>query len=160
VCIRDSPAPALRAAFTRACGTALTATGMPRALGPTLRRASVRLSRAGSADPAPYALVRRTYGTSRSARALLAEHATYADVAAQLVYVRRQFTLPAGLPVTVLAAGAERRWLERQRALAGRLGAEFRTSPEAGHLVMLDRPHDVARAVLDLDLGPATRPAP
>lgn len=167
---RPRPAPALRAACTRACATVLTATGMPRALGPALRRAFVRLYRAGRPDPAPYDLVRSTYGTSRSARALLAEYATYADVAAQLVHVRRQFALPSRLPVTVLAAGAERRWLERQRALAGLLGAAFRTSPEAGHLVMLDRPHDVARAVLDqraaaLDqagdgLSPPSRPAP
>ncbi|MFC7309753.1 alpha/beta fold hydrolase [Streptomyces monticola] len=146
---RPRPAPALRTGATRACALVLSAAGMPNAFGPLLRRASVRLSRTGGGDPAPYDLVRKAYGTSRSLRAVFDEHATYLDEAAQLIYVRRQFRLPAGLPVTVLAAGADDRWLTRQRGLAGLLGAEFRCSPDAGHLVMLDRPQDVAEAVLD-----------
>ncbi|RFU85458.1 alpha/beta hydrolase [Streptomyces triticagri] len=146
---RQRPAPALRTGVTRACGTLLVAAGLPAALGPALRRAAVRLSRTGGGDPAPRDLVRRVYGTGRTTRAILAEYAGYRDVAAQLVGVRRQFPLPDGLPVTVLAAGAGRRWLERQIWLARTLDARLRIASRSGHLVMLDRPQDVARAVLD-----------
>ncbi|RII17073.1 putative aminoacrylate hydrolase RutD [Streptomyces sp. YIM 130001] len=146
---RPRPAPALRAGATRACGTVLAASGLPYALGPALRRAAVRLARTGGRDPAPRDLVRRVYGTGRATRAVLAENAGYRDVAAQLVAVRRQFPLPEELPVTVLAAGESRRWLERQVWLARTLDARLRISPGSGHLVMLDRPEDVARAVLD-----------
>ncbi|MDQ8701357.1 alpha/beta hydrolase [Streptomyces sp. LHD-70] len=145
---RPRPAPSLRVGAARACGALLGAAGVPYALGPALRRASVFLARTGGGDPAPYELVRRTYGTSRSLRALLAEHATYADVAAQLAALRRESGLSAGLPVTVLTAGTDRRWLARQRRLAELLDADHRVSPEAGHLLMLDRPHHVAGAVL------------
>lgn len=57
-------------------------------------------------------------------------------------------------PATVLAAydGSARpgalRWLARQADLADRLGARFEVAEPAGHLVMLDRPDQVARAVL------------
>ncbi|WP_415950707.1 alpha/beta fold hydrolase [Streptomyces sp. KLOTTS4A1] len=146
---RPRPAPALHTGLTRVAARVLAAAGVPRALGPAARRAVFRLARGGRAgDPAPYALVRRAYATSRSLRAVLAEYATYPDMAAQLACVRRQFTLPAELPVTVLAAGEGESWLRRQRELAGALGAGLRLAAGAGHLVMLDRPGEVADAVL------------
>ncbi|MDG4860939.1 alpha/beta hydrolase, partial [Streptomyces sp. T-3] len=139
---------ALRTGAARLAAGALSAAGVPRALGPLLRRAAVRASRTGGGDPAPYELVRRVYGTSRSMRAILMENACYRDVAAELIYVRRQFVLPEVVPIAVIAAGEGRRWLERQAALAVVLGAELRISSGAGHLVMLDRPEDVAAAAL------------
>nr|WP_308800910.1 alpha/beta hydrolase [Streptomyces polyasparticus] len=148
---RPRPAPAVRTGLTRVAAGALGAAGVPYALGPLGRRAAFRLTRGRrGGDPAPYALVRRTYATGRSLRAMLAEHTTYPDVAAQLVCVRRQFPLPDGIGATVLAAGADPRWQARQLALAGELGADFRRCPDASHLVMLDRPEDVAEAVLSV----------
>ncbi|MYT27229.1 alpha/beta hydrolase, partial [Streptomyces sp. SID7760] len=64
---------------------------------------------------------------------------------------------PLAAPATVLAGydGSSRRgalrWLTRQAELAARLGARFEVAEPAGHLVMLDRPDLVARAVLDAD---------
>ncbi|HEY9369810.1 alpha/beta fold hydrolase, partial [Streptomyces sp.] len=118
--------------------------------GPLARRASVRLSRHSGGDPAPAALVRRCYATSRVMNGALLENAHYRAVAAELLALREQSPLPPGLPVTVLAApDGSRRWAARQRALAGRLGARFEAVEPAGHLIMLDRPDTVARAVLE-----------
>ncbi|MFD6290690.1 alpha/beta fold hydrolase [Streptomyces sp. NPDC060205] len=166
---RPSRAPALRNTATRACGTLLTGAGLPRALGPLLRRTAVRAVRRNGGDstpydstpydPAPYDLVRRAYSTSRFLRAALAENATYRDQAAELEELREQ-PLP-DVPVTVLAAAAHpggkasRHWLDRQERLAERLGATFRVSAPAGHLVMLDRPQDVAAAILDEPVRPS-----
>ncbi|MEV0962918.1 alpha/beta hydrolase [Streptomyces sp. NPDC049910] len=148
-------APAVRTAVAHGIGTALTAAGAPAAVGPALRRALVRLSRERGGDPAPAALVRRCYGTSRVLRGALLENAHYRTVAAELLALRARFPLPHGVPVTVLAAsdgrgrGSTGRWLERQRALAGELGdARFEAVAPSGHLMMLDRPDAVARAVL------------
>ncbi|MFD4977445.1 hypothetical protein ACFWOI_47135, partial [Streptomyces sp. NPDC058424] len=112
-------------------------------------------------EPAPYDRVRSAYSTSRWLRAALAENATYADQAVELAVLRRSRTLPPGLPVTVLAADDPRRpasrrerWLARQRALAAVLGGAFRPSEPAGHLLMLDRPEDVADAVLHAHVRP------
>ncbi|MCZ7460726.1 alpha/beta fold hydrolase [Streptomyces sp. WMMC940] len=148
-------APAVRTAVAHGLGTALTAVGAPAAIGPALRRAVVRLSREGGGDPAPATLVRRCYGTSRVLRGALLENTHYRAVAAELLDLRTRFPLPHGVPVTVLAASDGRgrrstgRWLARQRALAAELGeAHFEAVEPSGHLVMLDRPDAVARAVL------------
>ncbi|SDN33506.1 alpha/beta fold hydrolase [Streptomyces wuyuanensis] len=152
---RAPVAPAVRTAVAHGLGSALTAVGAPAAIGPALRRALVRLSRAGGGDPAPAELVRRCYGTSRVLQGALLENTHYRAVAAELLALRARFPLPRGVPVTVLAAadgGGRRstaRWLERQRALARELGdARFEAVEPSGHLVMLDRPDAVARAVL------------
>ncbi|MFE0178644.1 alpha/beta fold hydrolase [Streptomyces sp. NPDC059002] len=127
-----------RVACTRACATVLCAAGVPRAVGPLLRRLLA---------PHPQAWV---YGTSRVWRAALMEYATYGDVATELSALRRAFPLPAALPVTVLAAhaGGSRRWLTRQRRLAEGLAATFHVAEPSGHLVIRDRPADVAEAIL------------
>ncbi|MEU2430028.1 alpha/beta hydrolase [Streptomyces sp. NPDC007861] len=168
---RVPAAPALRTALTHALGTVLSTAGVPAALGPLTRRAAVRLSRTGGGDPAPAALVRRCYGTSRVLRGALLENAHYRAVAAELLALRERFPLPDGLAVTVLAAsgghGGRRShddWLERQRALARRLGdgARFEAVVPSGHLMMLDRPDAVARAVLvpgEERVNPARTPA-
>lgn len=148
-----APAPALRTAGARVLGGALTAAGLPAALGPLARRAVVRAGRTGGPDPAPRELVRRCYRTGRVWRGALRENARYADTAAGLLALRRG-RRPLRAPVRVLAAydgsggrGAVR-WLARQAALAEALGARLEVVAPAGHLLMLDRPDRVARAVL------------
>ncbi|MEU9038184.1 alpha/beta hydrolase [Streptomyces sp. NPDC048352] len=144
---------ALRTGAARALGRAVTAAGLPAALGPALRRGAVRASRAGrAADPAARDLVRRCYRTGRVWRGALLENARYPDTAAELLALRGEHPLAA--PATVLAGhdgsagGAALHWLGRQAALADLLGARFEVAVPAGHLVMLDRPYEVARAVL------------
>ncbi|WP_267245278.1 alpha/beta fold hydrolase [Streptomyces sp. PR69] len=147
---RPPAAPAVRTALARGLGAALSAVGAPAALGPAARRAAVRLSRAGGGDPAPYPLVRRCYATSRVTRGILLENAHYRAVAAELLALRGRRPLPRGLPVTVLAAGADARWTGRQRALARLLGAaRFEPVEQSGHLMTLDCPRTVARAILE-----------
>ncbi|MEU8465067.1 alpha/beta hydrolase [Streptomyces sp. NPDC029003] len=143
---------ALRTGAARALGRAVTAAGLPAALGPAARRAAVRASRAGgAADPAARDLVRRCYRTGRVWRGALLENARYPDTAAELAALRAAHPLTA--PATVLVGHdggtgrAARRWLARQAALADRIGARFEVAGPAGHLVMLDRPDQVARAV-------------
>ncbi|GGU18758.1 alpha/beta fold hydrolase [Streptomyces lavendofoliae] len=146
---RVPAAPAVRTALAHAAATALSATGAPAALGPPTRRAAVRLLRPGRApDPAPAALVRRCYATSRVLRGALLENAHYRAVAAGLLALRAVRPLPPGAPVTVLAAPASPRWTARQRALAGLLGGRFRSVPGTGHLMMLDAPEVLAAEIL------------
>ncbi|MFC8509568.1 alpha/beta fold hydrolase [Streptomyces sp. NPDC057411] len=142
--VEERPRPSRTApALAHALGALLSAAGIPAALGPAARRLAVRH------DPAPPALVRRVYRTSRVLRGTLAENARYAAVAAELLALRECAPLPPGLPVTVLAApDGSARWERRQRALARRLGARYEAAEPSGHLVMLDRPDAVARVVL------------
>ncbi|WP_051832050.1 alpha/beta fold hydrolase [Streptomyces katrae] len=152
----------LRTAAARVLGRALTATGLPAAFGPLVRRAAVRASRTGGCDrslpsaggpPAARDLVRRCYRTSRVWRGALLENSRYSDTAAEVLALRTG--RPPGVPVTVLtgydgsAGRGALRWCERQARLADRLGARFEIAEPAGHLVMLDRPGRVARAILD-----------
>ncbi|MFF1375608.1 alpha/beta fold hydrolase [Streptomyces sp. NPDC058308] len=127
-----------RVAGTRACGALLRAVGLPRAVGPALRRLTA---------PTPWAWL---YGGSRVWRGALMEYATYGDAARELAVLRRALPLREGVPVTVLAAyaGGSRRWLERQRELAAGLAGTYRVTWPSGHLVMRERPKDVAEAVL------------
>lgn len=142
---------ALRTAAARALGRAVAAAGLPAALGPAARRATVRLSRTGGGDPAPRDLVRRCYRTGRVWRGALLENSRYPDMAAELAALRAAHPLTA--PATVLAGhdGSPGRsglgWSARQAALADRIGARFEVAEPSGHLVMLDRPDQVARAV-------------
>ncbi|MEU5216286.1 alpha/beta fold hydrolase [Streptomyces sp. NPDC020807] len=141
--VEERPRPARTDAVARAAGRVLSAAGLPAALGPTARRAAVRN------DRTPRDLVRRVYGTSRVLRGALLENAHYGAVAAELLALRESHPLPAGLPVTVLAApDGSARWERRQRALARRLGARYEAAEPSGHLVMRDRPDAVAGAVL------------
>ncbi|MFD9338465.1 alpha/beta fold hydrolase [Streptomyces sp. NPDC060028] len=156
--------PGLRTGAARAAGRAVTAAGLPAALGPLARRATVRVSRTGGADPAARDLVRRCYRTGRVWRGALLENSRYLDVAAEVLGLRR--THPLTVPATVLAGydgsarGSALRWLARQAGLADLLGARFEVAEPAGHLVMLDRPHQVARAVLEAAAGPREWPGP
>ncbi|MQS12364.1 alpha/beta hydrolase [Streptomyces kaniharaensis] len=152
---RPLPAPGLRDLAARTAAGAATALAVPYLFGPLGRRLTARLSTVRGEDLAPAPLVRHCYRTGRALRALLRENARYLDVAAELDVLRRTRPLPEGLPVTVLAAddGLRTRrtedWLAGQRELAALLGADFRTTAPAGHLVMFDRPDAVASAILD-----------
>ncbi|GHI21388.1 hypothetical protein Shyd_27590 [Streptomyces hydrogenans] len=138
----DHPRPG-RLGWTVAAGTALTALGLPAALGPALRRLALR------PDTAPPAEVRRVYRGSRVWRGALRENARYGAVAAELHALRDHRPLPPAAPVTVLAApDGSARWEDRQRALARRLGAHYEAAVPSGHLVMRDDPDTVARVVL------------
>nr|BFD91341.1 alpha/beta hydrolase [Kitasatospora sp. Xyl93] len=153
--VRPYPAPAARDLAARVLAGAATALAVPYLLGPAVRRTTARLSTVRREDLAPAPLVRRCYRTGRALRALLRENGRYLDTAAELDGLRRTRPLAEDLPVTVLAAddGCRTRrgedWLARQRELAALLGADFRTTAPAGHLVMFDRPDAVASAVLD-----------
>ncbi|MEU9075014.1 alpha/beta hydrolase [Kitasatospora sp. NPDC048538] len=152
---RPYPAPAARDLAARALAGAATAVAVPYLFGPAARRAVARLCTVRREDLAPPPLVRRCYRTGRSLRALLRENTSYLDMAAELDVLRAARPLPEGLPVTVLAAddGCRTRrteaWLAGQRELAALLGADYRPTAPAGHLVMFDRPDAVASAVLD-----------
>ncbi|WP_412078158.1 alpha/beta fold hydrolase [Streptomyces xanthophaeus] len=153
---------ALRTGAARALGRAVTAAGLPAALGPLARRATVRASRTGGADPAARDLVRRCYRTGRVWRGALLENSRYPDTAAELLVLRG--THPLAAPATVLTGhdGSGGRgaltWLARQADLADLLGARFEVAEPAGHLVMLDRPDQVARAIRTAAAEPG-RPA-
>ncbi|MEU9293173.1 alpha/beta hydrolase [Streptomyces sp. NPDC048266] len=141
--VEEHPRPGRTTALAGLLGAALGAAGVPAALGPLVRRATVRH------HPAPAELVRRVYRTSRVLRGALLENARYGAVAAELLALRERHPLPPDLPVTVLAApDGSARWERRQRALARRLGARYEAVVPSGHLVMLDRPDAVAHAVL------------
>ncbi|WP_371518809.1 alpha/beta fold hydrolase [Kitasatospora sp. NBC_01300] len=152
---RPYPAPDARDLAARVLAGAATAVAVPYLLGPAARRLTARLSTVCREDLAPAPLVRHCYRTGRALRALLRENARYLDLAAEVDGLRRTRPLPEGLPVTVLAAddGCRSRrteeWLAGQRELAALLGADYRTTAPAGHLVMFDRPDAVASAVLD-----------
>ncbi|MCC0098478.1 alpha/beta hydrolase [Streptomyces flavotricini] len=160
--LRTGAARVLGRALTAAGLPAALAAGLPAALGPLARRAAVRASRTGGSDPAARDLVRRVYRTGRVWRGALLENARYPDVAAEVLALRTG--RPPAVPATVLAgydgsAGrVAQRWLARQAELALRLGARFEVAEPAGHLVMLDRPGRVARAVLDAGVPDAGVP--
>lgn len=139
----------VRVGAARVGGAVLGGTGLPRAVGPALRRAAVR------GDVASAGAVRRVYGVSRVWRGALLEYATYGDTAVELAALRRALPLPGGLPVTVLAAygGGATAWLTRQRALAASLDATFHVAEPSGHLPIRDAPGAVAEAVLAPGLG-------
>lgn len=134
----------VRVRAARVCGALLTGAGLPRAAGPLLRSLAVR---GGVAPPA--GAVRQVYGASRVLRGSLLEYATYGDAALELATLRRQLPLADEVPVTVLAAyaGGPGRWIARQRALATELSATFRVAEPSGHLVMRDRPDEIAEAL-------------
>ncbi|MFB7634506.1 alpha/beta fold hydrolase [Streptomyces sp. NPDC056149] len=160
--VEEDPRPrlprAVRTAWAGALARALSAAGMPRALGPATRRLIGRATTVGSHPPHPWEAA--GYRTSRVVRACVLENATYPYQAADLAALRADRPLPA-VPVAVLAAhdgggGArDQRWLARQRALAELLGGRCTVAAPAGHLMMADAPETIARAVLDLAADPA-----
>ncbi|RSO50085.1 alpha/beta hydrolase [Streptomyces sp. WAC 06725] len=159
--VEEDPRPRLprtvRTAWAGGLASVLSAAGLPRALGPTARRLTVRASTVRNHPRGPHEA--GAYRTSRVLRACAMENATYAYQAAEVATLRPDHPL-RGVPVTVLAAydGSETprelRWLERQRALATQLGGAFAVAAPAGHLIMADAPDAVATAVLSLTADP------
>lgn len=159
--VEEDPRPRLprtvRTAWAGGLASLLSAAGLPRALGPTARRLTVRASTVRNHPRGPHEA--GAYRTSRVLRACAMENATYAYQAAEVAALRPDHPL-RGVPVTVLAAydGSETprelRWLERQRALATQLGGAFAVAAPAGHLIMADAPDAVATAVLSLTADP------
>lgn len=139
----------VRVGAARVGGAVLGGVGLPRAVGPAVRRAAVR------GDGASAGVARRVYGVSRVWQGALLEYATYADTARELTALRRASPLPPRLPATVLAAYANGAggWLARQRSLATSLNATFHVAAPSGHLVMRDAPGGVAEAVLTTGTG-------
>lgn len=137
--------PGVRLAAARAGGTVLCGLGVPRAVGPLARRL------AGGRSAPPARELCALYGSGRVWRAALAEYVTYGDVAHELAVLRRGAALPGGAPVRVLAASPSGAggWVRGQRAFAAALRADFRVLAPAGHLLMRDRPHEVAETILD-----------
>jgi pimeloyl-ACP methyl ester carboxylesterase len=155
------PGPVLRDRSAGVLAGALTACAVPYLLGPTARRLTARATTVLRTDLAPLALVRRCYRPGRALRTFLRENVHYLDVAAELAELRRRAPMPS-VPVTAVAAVRHRhswrarRWVRRQGELAALLGAEVRICSPSGHLLMFDRPADVASAVLEQ--GEAPRP--
>lgn len=163
--VEEDPRTALpvgvRTGAARLLGRALTAAGLPAALGPLARRAVVRASRTSSGD---LPCLRRGTPSRAGPRTPLLPHrpglARRPAGELPLPRHRRRGPGPAGRApagrarhrprrVRRLGRAGALRWLARQAGLADRLGARFEVAEPAGHLVMLDRPGRVARAVLD-----------
>ncbi|MDD9381560.1 alpha/beta hydrolase [Streptomyces sp. ZAF1911] len=121
--VEERPRTALpagvRTGAARAFGRAVTAVGLPAALGPWARRTAVRASRAGGADDPAARVVRRCYRTGRVWRGALLENAAYPDTAAEVLALRAE--LPLTAPATVLVARPARAartcagWAARRR---------------------------------------------
>ncbi|WP_371497217.1 alpha/beta hydrolase [Kitasatospora sp. NBC_00374] len=146
---RPAPARELRDRAARAAAAVLTAAALPYLCGPVTRRAAVRVASVRGREAVAAALVRRCYRPGRVLRSVLRENTAYLDTAAELVALRARRPLP---DTRVAVVAADRRGAAagpaRQRELAALLGGEFRTAGPAGHLLMLDRPAEVAAAIL------------
>ncbi|MFH8987207.1 alpha/beta fold hydrolase [Streptomyces sp. NPDC017940] len=143
----DAPGRRLRPALARGAGAALGGLGVPRAVGPPVRRLAE-----GRWSPPPARESCAVYGSKRVWRAALTEYLTYGDMARELDTMRREAPLPGGAPVTVLAASPTASgtdaWVRRQHALADTLRANFHVLAPAGHLLMRARPREVTEAIL------------
>jgi pimeloyl-ACP methyl ester carboxylesterase len=120
---------------------------------------------AGSAGPAASRVRPEAWHTAlRRPEVLIGtvgEHACHAAVAAEAAALHAERPFPP-VPVAVLCGGGGRlrsagaRRVAAQRDLAETLGGSFRLLPDAGHLVMLDRPGEVADAVRAVGAGTMT----
>jgi pimeloyl-ACP methyl ester carboxylesterase len=134
--------PALRAGF----GWSV------RHFGVALRRVAVAASTLGRADPVPLDVIRERYTDPGSAEAALAELAGYADQVAELDRLRLTHPLPA-VPWVVLTAGrsSSAYTRDKHRELAALApGGRQVTVPGSRHMMPLDRPDAIARAIRDV----------
>ncbi|NUP49583.1 MAG: alpha/beta fold hydrolase [Catenulispora sp.] len=131
-------------------------TGLNQVVGPAVRRLVYQAASTTRRDPDPE-LGRTVYRSSRVARAVANELASYRAAAVALLELRCELPFPEVLvQVLVGAAGAgagghAADWLERQRGFAGLFpGAEVVELADAKHLIAADRPDAVATAVRSL----------
>lgn len=128
------------------------------------RTAAVLLLDSSVAEPAgPQLLPRRVTtaihdvlnGVSKYLGAVLRENNAYSDLGDEVLELRLQAPIP---PVQVAVAAAIGRcrtpwatkWLDRQRGLGERLGAELTIITPSGHRVMIDRPEETSRLIRKL----------
>jgi pimeloyl-ACP methyl ester carboxylesterase len=127
----------------RAAGMTGIALAGPRIRGMVLRRITER------GDLAPPEFTRAVYTRPHVLGALLAEHATYRQLAAELLALRGSTDFP-GIPLQVITAlgAAEPTW-ERAHAQLTALSPQGRqiVLPHTRHMVQIDRPEIIAEAV-------------
>jgi pimeloyl-ACP methyl ester carboxylesterase len=93
-------------------------------------------------------MARRTFRDPDTIASVLAEQAAYAEQAWDLAQLRETSRWPA-IPTIVLSAAAGRgaRWIADQAGLATLLKARQIVVADSRHLIMIDRPDVVAKAV-------------
>lgn len=129
--------------------------GVPQLLGPLARRVFVRVGSMSNRDLLSKETARSRYGAAGSWLLfwdeLTGSWALAAEVA-RLLESPPTFVPPV---VVLVATGGSSRftagsWLAGQRALAAKLNATVEVLPDAAHLVHLDRPDAIAKAVTQL----------
>ncbi|MEV0791654.1 alpha/beta hydrolase [Kribbella sp. NPDC050459] len=136
----------------RAAARFLGRVGVPRLLGPAVRRLIVRLGSMSNHDLLSKATARARYGGESSWLLFWDELAGSWELAAEVAKLVADPVDPIA-PTTVLVAtgGTSRftakRWLAGQQRLADRLGGTVEVLPNSAHLVHLDRPDAIATAV-------------
>lgn len=141
----------------RAVARFLGRAGVPRLLGPAVRRLIVRLGSMSNQDLLLKATARARYGGDTSWLLFWDELAGSWELAAE---VAKLVAGPAAAiaPTTLLVAtgGTSRftanRWLAGQQRLANHLAGTVQVLPDSAHLVHLDRPDAIAAAVSGVDL--------
>jgi pimeloyl-ACP methyl ester carboxylesterase len=129
--------------------------GLPRLIGPSLRRLLVRVGSATNRDLLSKATARARYGASDSWLLFWDDLANSWTLAAEVESLLRN--PPPNLPPTVLlvATGGSSRftaksWLAGQRELAARLNTVgIEVLSDSAHLIHLDRPDAIAKALTD-----------
>ncbi|MFC0627045.1 alpha/beta fold hydrolase [Kribbella deserti] len=128
---------------------ALGHVGLPALVGPVVRGWLLRMSTETDRDPLHRATVRERYGSPGSWVQFWDELSASWPMA---VEVARLLESPVIAPPTVQLVGvgprSARCHLGPQRVLAARLKAALRTLPDSAHLVHLDRPDAIAKAIL------------
>ncbi|MFI5730059.1 alpha/beta fold hydrolase [Kribbella sp. NPDC051587] len=127
-------------------------TGLPRLVGPLVRRSMVRVGSVRNHDPLPKATIRKLYGDSRCWQRFWTEL-----TASWIAAVDVGKLLPGGAVPTVLlvatggssSVGADT-WLADQRKLAAALSGTVEVLPDSAHLVHIDRPDAIVKAVQTL----------
>lgn len=124
-----------------------------RAFGPLGGRLSIRSQSYGGSTHRVAGRAPGHYNSPDALAMALAEAMAYGRQSWDLMRVRAHFAWPAP-PAIVLSAeeGEERHRRGNQRRLASLLGADYRFVRNSRHLIMLDRPDAVARAVTDLPI--------
>ncbi|GAA0368840.1 alpha/beta hydrolase [Actinoallomurus spadix] len=140
--------------LARLAGTVAGATGLTRLAGPAAYSLAMRLLTArGNVAPPEY--VRAVCTRGHVLGTLLAEDSVYRQMAADLLTLRCHVPFP-DIPLRVLTAlgdlrGGREAWRRAHAGLAA-LSPRGRqvVLPDVGHLVHIDRPETVARAVREL----------